>query len=316
MKEIFINANDIIQGIVSRKNFIGKKGIFVLTTEEKNNLNLSDEELQLIKPFYTSEELFKYYANPNNKMWIIYTNSLFKNITKMNNYPNIKKHLDKFKDVITSDYKPYGLHRSRDEKFFLGEKIISVTNHNPPIFTYTDFSCYVSSTFNIIKSKNINMKYLICILNSKKTAVFLNNHNNKYNYKKSLEQLPIPQIPEEEQLPFVTLVDYILFLKENESKKIDKYVDNSHIAQNFEKLIDAMVVELYFKEDVEKENLEIIKHVQKDFKAITPTDDFDKKAKIILDSYELLNERNNIIRNNLLLLPIKLSYVYDELNKV
>lgn len=36
----------------------------------------------------------------------------------MDDYPNLKKHLDKFQNVITSDNKPYGLHRARDEKIF------------------------------------------------------------------------------------------------------------------------------------------------------------------------------------------------------
>ena len=35
----------------------------------------------------------------------------------MKPYPNLKTHLDKFIRVITSDNKPYGLRRARDEQF-------------------------------------------------------------------------------------------------------------------------------------------------------------------------------------------------------
>ena len=35
----------------------------------------------------------------------------------MTPYPNLKAHLDKFIPVITSDNKPYGLHRAREEQF-------------------------------------------------------------------------------------------------------------------------------------------------------------------------------------------------------
>ncbi len=65
----------------------------------------------------------RYYGNTINALWVIYTHAeAVKNIKE---YPHIKAHLDKFKPVITSDNKPYGLHRARDERFFLGEKIIS-----------------------------------------------------------------------------------------------------------------------------------------------------------------------------------------------
>ncbi len=57
--------------------------------------------------------------------FVIYTDSSFKNIERIEEYPNIKNHLDKFKEVITSDNKPYWLHRARDEKFFKwGKNII------------------------------------------------------------------------------------------------------------------------------------------------------------------------------------------------
>ena len=39
----------------------------------------------------------------------------------MTPYPNLKAHLDKFTQVITSDNKPYGLHRVRDEQFLCTE---------------------------------------------------------------------------------------------------------------------------------------------------------------------------------------------------
>jgi len=79
----------------------------------------------------------------------------------MDSYPNLKKHLDKFKNVITSDNKPYGLHRAREERFFKGEKII-VQRKCPqkPIFTYSDFDSYVSATFYLIKTERFDMKYL------------------------------------------------------------------------------------------------------------------------------------------------------------
>ena len=47
------------------------KGIFVLSSSEKNSLSLSKKEKNLIKPFYTSEEILPYWTNPHNNLWII-----------------------------------------------------------------------------------------------------------------------------------------------------------------------------------------------------------------------------------------------------
>lgn len=47
-------------------------GIFNLSMDEYNTLNLSPEEKELVKPFYTSTELHKYYGNANNTLWVIY----------------------------------------------------------------------------------------------------------------------------------------------------------------------------------------------------------------------------------------------------
>jgi len=141
-------------------------GIFNLSMDEYNALNLSFDEKELVKPFYTSTELHKYYGNANNKLWVIYTKSKFKNKSEMKAYPNLKAHLDKFIQVITSDNKPYGLHRARDEKFFRGEKIVSLRKTAEPCFTYTDFDCYVSQSYNVIKTERFNLKFLTAILNS------------------------------------------------------------------------------------------------------------------------------------------------------
>ncbi|OYD15920.1 methyltransferase, partial [candidate division WOR-3 bacterium JGI_Cruoil_03_44_89] len=157
-----LKEKDVAQGIVSPQDFVIEKhlsklknrnikkgdGIFVLRTDEVKNLGLNPNEIIIIKPYYTTEQLYRFWGDENNTLWIIYSDiNVRKNI---NNYPHIKSHLDKFKEVITSDFKPYGLHRAREQKFFEGEKIISLRKTKEPHFTYTNFFCYVSQTYFII----------------------------------------------------------------------------------------------------------------------------------------------------------------------
>jgi hypothetical protein len=148
-------------------------GIFVLSTLEKEKLNFSKSELELIKPYYTTKELQRIFANKVNSFWIIYTDSSFKNLENIKPYSTIKQHLDKFQSVITSENGPYGLNRPREKYFFTGEKILSVRKCAIPAFSYTDFDCFVSRAFFSIKTKRINQKYLTAILNSKVVAFWL-----------------------------------------------------------------------------------------------------------------------------------------------
>ncbi|MFC1515789.1 Eco57I restriction-modification methylase domain-containing protein [Thermodesulfobacteriota bacterium] len=249
-----LNEKEVAQGIVCPQDYINKAsqeklnysfdvghGIFVIDNKEKQELNLSKKELQLIKPYYTTKELFKYFGINNNVKWIIYTDSTFKNNNTIKPYPKIKKHLDKFQKIITSVNKPYGLHRSRDEKFFKGKKIIAVRKCIEPVFTYTDFDCYVSATFYIIKPKRINIKYLTSLLNSMTIKFWFKNKgkmqgNNFQIDKEPLLNIPIKKVNDQIQDPLIILVDDIL-----KAKKINQSADTTTL----EAAIDGRVAHIY-----------------------------------------------------------------------
>lgn len=221
--------------------------IFVLNNEEKEKLNLTDFERWLVKPDFSTEEIWRYFANSTNKKYVIYTDSSFKDISKIEDYPSIKKHLDKFKDVITSDNKPYWLHRARDEKFFIWEKIIAVRKCDKPAFSYVDFDSYVSATFYVIKTDRLNQKYLTWLLNSKLIEFWLKNKwkmqwNNYQLDKEPLVNIPIKQISLEDQKPFIEKVDKIL---EITKQPFYDPKNPSKEQKDLEDEIDKMVYELY-----------------------------------------------------------------------
>ena len=196
LKEEMVSTGiDIHQDFVIDKHLVVLKdqtlkgcGIFNLSDKEYHKLHLDTKEKELIKPFYNTDQLFRYYGNPKNKLWVIYSDiKVRKNISE---YPHIKEHLDKFRKVITSDFAPYGLHRAREQRFFEGEKIVSLRKTSKPYFTYTDFPCYVSQTYFVIKPNDISLKYLVGLLNSSLMFFWL-----KYKGKKQGEQLQIDKEP-------------------------------------------------------------------------------------------------------------------------
>lgn len=291
-----LTKNEVANGIhphydyVSKasKNILGPnfkvgQGIFVLSENEKIDLTLNEKELKIVKPYFTTAQLRKWYGNKENKEWIIYTDSKFKNAVNINPYPNIKRHLDQFQNVITSSNKPYGLHRARNEYFFKNQKIIALRKCvGEPIFTYTDFDCYVSATFYVIKSERIDLKYLTAIFNSKLVAFWLRNKGKMQGRNYQLDKEPLLDIPiyktaKNEQKPFIKLVDYILYITSQPSyTSTDLAYAEERLMVNFlENLINAMVYELYFPDElheagkyfislIEKENLPDLNTIQAD----------------------------------------------------
>jgi len=253
--KVYLQDDEVAQGIVFPQDFLDKKGaaklenkfpigsgIFGLSYDEKNKLNLSDNEKSIIKPFFTTEQIGRYYTIPSNSKWLIYTDSSFKRTNSMDDYPHIKAHLDQFIDVITSDNKPYGLHRCRKEKFFQGEKIISLRKCvERPCFSYSNFDCYVTQTFFSIKTSRWNMKFLTGVLNSKLVAFWLR-HKGKMqgsNYqvdKEPLLGIPLPLVDLSLQQPIIDLVDAIL-TKKKQSPQAD--------ILDLENSIDYLVYNLY-----------------------------------------------------------------------
>ncbi|MCD7781136.1 MAG: N-6 DNA methylase, partial [Methanosphaera sp.] len=203
---ITLNKNEVRQGIVFPQDYLNKgnakklkrddvgAGIFVLSTKEKDELNLNSKELKIIKPYYTTTELSRYFTKKKNEQWVIYTKKGIK--SEIKKYPHIKKHLDRFKTIITSDNKPYGLHRARNENIFLGNKIISLRKcSGRPQFSYVEFDCYVSQTFNIIKSERFNLKTLTGILNSDLIYFWFKMNGKKQGECLQIDQKPLQQVP-------------------------------------------------------------------------------------------------------------------------
>ena len=129
-----------------------------------------------------------------------------------------------------------------------------MTKYRPFVFDnkkyFTNQKCF------LITSKTHNLKYLTSILNS---WVFDYAFKDRFPEllggtrelsKIFFELLPIPKISEEEQIPFIELVDIILTKKENgedtsiEENKIDlQKAKTINTACNF--LIRATIVDIY-----------------------------------------------------------------------
>lgn len=246
---------DVLQDFLNEKNAIklGQNfhvgdGIFVINKFELDSLNLSQGEYDFIKPYYTTKEICRYNVSPHNNYWIIYTDSSFKDTRKINDYPNLKRHLDKFASIMTSVNKPYGLHRSREQFIFENEKILVVRKCNKPCFSYVGFDSFVSRAYIIIKTNRFNNKYLTGLLNSKLVAYWLKNKGKIQGDNYQVDKEPILGIPiyvpnSNEDINIAKIVDSITNIINS-----DDYADNiqkQETVKEYENQIDIMVYKLY-----------------------------------------------------------------------
>lgn len=255
-KENFnLASNEIASGIDLLQDFVNKShkevienveigdGIFNLSQAEYENLNLTEKEKELVKPFYTTSELLQYYGNPKNKLWIIYTDSSFKEEEEILPYPNIKKHLDKFLEVFTSVNKPYGLHRSRDEKYFKGEKIFSLRKCSVrPRFTYTDFDAYVNRTFMVIQTDRINQKYLTGILNSNLIAFWLKYKGKMQGNNYQIDKTPLENLP---------LINPSIAIQNEVAELVNTIIENTQKKSDYQELLDKAKTENNFDREIQ-----------------------------------------------------------------
>ena len=265
---IYLYDKEIAQGIVFPQDRLNKKnqqklganyyvgqGVFVLTDEEKDALMLDSNELSLVMPYYTSENVERYVVYPSNYYWAIYTDSRFKHSDSLNDYPKIKAHLDRFLSIMTSDNKPYGLHRAREERFFTKEKIVVLRKCvEHPVFSYCNFDCYLSQSFNMIQTDRVNMKYLTGLLNSRLIEFWLKNKGKMQGANYQLDKEPLMQIPiavpdRETQELIAKLVDIIILLKSSK-QRASNLVTNDYLANEFSHIIDGCVYEIYFPNEM------------------------------------------------------------------
>jgi hypothetical protein len=234
-----VNNNNILKlppARVKKENIKVGDGVFII---DKGFFGkLSAKESRYIKPVYEPYLIDKYSINDFDKEIIYITKKNFKN-----DAPKLISHLEKFKEIMEDRRENQqgklsfnNLHWPRDEYFFeKGEKILSVRKCAIPTFAFTEEEAYVMMSFNVIRSKRINLKYLTGLLNSKLVAFWLRKKGKMQGNAYQLDKEPLLEIPiykpaDKDANEIAKLVDKIIALKakgkdsNEQEKKIDELV--------------------------------------------------------------------------------------------
>jgi hypothetical protein len=260
-------------------------GIFVLMENRIQKLQLNDEELSILKPWYKNSDIKQWFTASNSDQKLIYyTNKNIYNYT-----PNLNRHFEKFKIVLINrnvrsgkvsldDYENFtkGLKNisyvmiasafrrgdyfcvsyARDIKNFISPKIIVPQRSKINTFGYNEIPWFARADVYFItgKDENISLKYILSLLNSKLYYAWLYHRGKRKGevlelYLKPLSEIPIKGISTSKQQNFISLVDKILLITQD-----DKYVINSDKqtqVKEYQEQVDHLVYKLYGLSDEE-----------------------------------------------------------------
>ena len=242
-----VEASDKISNKMYKKNPNPKhyvnEGIFVLSNEEYDSLELTQEEKNIFELYEEEGCINRYFTNYHKTRHLIYSDA--KNRAKIANnkqFKHIKKHLDYMAEYITSTYKPYGLHRARIHDDFTQEKIIGPSMFCIPNFTFDDKNLFVGMSYNNVIAKNdTELKFILGLLNSSyaKDWFYKNAKHRGSGVDVGVDKLrtfPIPAATPAQQQQIIALADKILAMKKR---------DSSADTTVLEEKIDELVYKLY-----------------------------------------------------------------------
>lgn len=221
-------------------------GVFVLTEAEINLLKLNDSERRIVKKYLDPNDVAKYGFFWKNK-YLIYSDKVARQlIASEPSFVNLKGHLDKYRDYITSSNGPYGLHRAREARFFDNPKIIFKGMFEDCQFTLDTDGYHVGFSFSLIiqKDPQYDLRYILAVLNSSFAKYWFTKYGKKRGIGldigiEKLRLFPIMVADPEAQQPLISIVDELL---SNYSEKSENHKTKMH---DLEEKLNELVYGLY-----------------------------------------------------------------------
>ena len=195
---------------ITKENIKIGDGVFVLTENELNMLSLNENERQLFISSYHNSHITHFFVDiPKSEIdFILYIDDEL----DFEEYPNIKRHLDKYKEILKARieryeergykevYQWYRLNRPRDRKILSSDKIVVSnwgTSWQPFAYQSGNFFEKRDITF-FVKKEGVkeSLFYFLGLLNSSLLRWWMTEKARQLGYmRQSLqEQIPIRRI--------------------------------------------------------------------------------------------------------------------------
>jgi hypothetical protein len=286
-------------------------------------------EKGILKPLLKGDDVHRY-CNIKTDKWVIFPYvwlngkiELIKEYVLSKSYPSAYQYLKKNENILREREK--GRFNIEKEWFQYGrkqgillaekEKLIAPDISMGGNFSYDEEGGFYSTTTNygyILKPGiKEGYKFYLSLLNSKVLWWYLVNTgsvlaNGYFRFKPDyLKPFPIPDIKNESSVKLLAFIASFVLLVHKITVKLNPTIPNTHIAEAFEEVIDALVFELYFPEDFAEKGIEIEKYAQAIFKPVEGLSE-EEQIKAIQETYQTLREKDNPLRNQIKLMKIEL----------
>ncbi len=228
-------------------------------------------EKSILRPLIKNSDIHKYLINKPS-LYLIYTD----NYTKIDDYPNTKKFLERFKTELTNRWaykvgncRWFSLSTLRSKELFDNskQKIYTPYRATQNTFALDNKRLYgmTDTTIIVMKRSDINILFLLGLLNSKLFNFYIRLTGKKKGksieyFADYLKNLPIKILPESERQPLIKLVNGILsqkkFLNKMDNKNTNQRVKIEEDIQKIDRQIDELVYKIYGITDEEKKIIE------------------------------------------------------------
>jgi len=270
-----------------------------INEETKTNLIRRDiRNNDIIKPLLRGKDIKRWQYSYQNLYMLNVHNGIreieLEPIKTERDYPIIYEYLNQWKERLI-ERQDKGEHWSNLRncaffKEFEKPKIVWIEISDKANYTFDSEGYYLTNSAYFISGENL--KYLVSVLNSSVSDYYffqitakIAGGRKRYT-KQYVEQVPIPVITKQQQLPYEKLVEYVILAKSKADDIVFKF---------FESLLDSIVFELYFPEEIKSAGKEILKHLE-DLKPITDEMSEEEKLAIIQSEFERLYDPNHPVR--------------------
>ena len=178
-------------------------GIYVVSKQETQELNMEGTSRQFIKPFLKNSDVTQYLIDKKEPEYLIYADD---DIVSLDKDSPLWRHLFRFKELLThskvvrdEEHIPwYRLPRPKSRQMFDGEKIVTPNRAMRNTFAYSDKPFYaVSDVFFIFKKPGTreNLQFFTALLNSSLLDFWMEYRSKGKGYAREYVGTPLSQIP-------------------------------------------------------------------------------------------------------------------------
>ncbi|MES2789524.1 MAG: N-6 DNA methylase [Planctomycetota bacterium] len=203
-----------LQQAREQPKYCSGEGVFVLTTDELRQLNLSEVEARCVRPYYSAVEVSRYWSPAEPTQWLLYlTRDTASDLVEL---PHIAEHLGRFRPILERRRETqqgkipwWYLHWPRESRLFERPRILAVQMVREPKFAWVESPTYVGFSVNLIvervnspsesTSPRLTLPALTAVLNSRWARDWFQRHAKRRGVNLDitgsvLKSFPIPEL--------------------------------------------------------------------------------------------------------------------------